>query len=319
MHFSALAASYPVALRFLQRVSPVEFFEVGEQTPGIGAHTQTPLVHHFLLHRVAAAQAQPLAHLVVGEHRAERRTPIHHRVAQVGYAPVHESVAFLARVHGVPFGCRELQLLGAGRMQPLGAVSVEMGRKLGHGACGIGRSVVVAFEHALERPLRPLVVRRVAGAYLAAPVVAETYLLQLRAVARYVVDSGLLRMLSRLYGILLGRQAVGVVAHRVKHVESAQAFVTRIYVAGYVAQRMTHMQACARRVGEHVEYIEFRTRRVLAHTVYLLVAPILLQARFYLLRIVVHYLCGVEMDISVRYASGERKHAFYGPARTFGH
>ena len=42
------------------------------------------------------------------------------------------------------------------------------------------------------------------------------------------------RVLACLYGVLFGRQPVGVIAHGVEHVVAAQALVSGINVAGYV-------------------------------------------------------------------------------------
>ena len=46
------------------------------------------------------------------------------------------------------------------------------------------------------------------GAHLAVPVKAETYLVQLLAIAVNVLEGGLLGVLTCLYGILLGRQTI---------------------------------------------------------------------------------------------------------------
>ena len=63
-------------------------------------------------------------------------------------------------------------------------------------------------------------------------------------------------MLARLDGILLGRQAEGVVAHWVQHVEAAEPLVAGKNVRGDVAQGMADVQSRARRVREHVQDIE---------------------------------------------------------------
>ena len=59
-------------------------------------------------------------------------------------------------------------------------------------------------------------------------------------------------MLAGLHGILLGRQAEGVVAHGVQHILALHAVIARYHIGGEIAQRMADMQALARRVGEHV-------------------------------------------------------------------
>ena len=95
-------------------------------------------------------------------------------------------------------------------------------------------------------------------------------------------------MLPRLDSILLGGQTVGIVAHGMKHVESLQALEAGIYVGSYVAEGMTYVKTGTRRVGKHVEHVIFRPRRVYFGTIGIIVAPILLPARFYISVIVVH-------------------------------
>ena len=102
-----------------------------------------------------------------------------------------------------------------------------------------------------------MVILGVAGAHLALPVEAEADLVELFAVAGYVLLGGHSGVLSGLYGILLGGQAVGIVAHGVEHVEALRTLVARIDVRGDVAQRVAYVQAGSRGIGEHVEHVEF--------------------------------------------------------------
>ncbi|CDC24623.1 unknown [Prevotella sp. CAG:386] len=90
-----------------------------------------------------------------------------------------------------------------------------------------------------------MVILRVAGTNLTVPIETETYLVELLAVAVDVSHGCYLWMLTGLDGILLGWQTVCVVTHWVKHVESVQALVAGIDVAGYIAQGMAYMQACS--------------------------------------------------------------------------
>ena len=149
--------------------------------------------------------------------------------------------------------------------------------------------VVIAIEHFDERPLRPLVICRVASAYLAVPIVAETYLVELFAVTVDIFLGCHLGMLPRLYGILLGRQAVCVIPHGVQHIKAVQAFVTRINVRSYVAQRMPNVQPRPRRVWEHIEHIKLRSRVIDFGFISIVFFPILLPALFYFLEIIFHY------------------------------
>ena len=122
----------------------------------------------------------------------------------------------------------------------------------------------------------PVVICRVAGAHFAVPVVAETNLVELLAIAVDIVHGSHLGVLTGLNGILFGRQAIGVVAHGMQHVETLQAFVARIDVACNVAERVTYVQSGAAWIGEHVEHIEFRARVVNLSLVDFIVFPVFL-------------------------------------------
>ena len=111
-------------------------------------------------------------------------------------------------------------------MYTLGAMLFKMIHKVGDRHSLVLLGVIVALHHLHERPLRPFVEFRIACTHLTVPVVAETYLVELAAVTRYIVGGSLFRMLTCLYGILLGRKSVSVIAHRVEHIETLQTFIT---------------------------------------------------------------------------------------------
>src|SRR5438046_3167168 len=69
-------------------------------------------------------------------------------------------------------------------------------------------------------------------------------------------------MLAGLDRILLGWQAEGVPPDRMQNIETAEAFVARDDVGRGVAFRVPNVQTCAARVGEHVEHIVLRPRRI---------------------------------------------------------
>ncbi len=120
-------------------------------------------------------------------------------------------------------------------MDAFGAFFLEMGHEFRNRLCFVELGVVVALHHLHESPLGPLVELRVAGAHLTVPVIAETYAVELLTVAGYVIGSGFLRVLSGLDGILLCGETVGIVAHRMEHIEALQALVARVDVRGDVA------------------------------------------------------------------------------------
>ena len=54
-HLGAFAATYPVTLGLFERIRPVQIVQSAQKSLGVGRHSQAPLVHHFLLHGIAAA------------------------------------------------------------------------------------------------------------------------------------------------------------------------------------------------------------------------------------------------------------------------
>ena len=135
-----------------------------------------------------------------------------------------------------------------------------------------------------------MVVVGVTSAHLTIPVERETYLVELLTIVVDISHSGHLRVLTCLNGILLSGKSVGVVAHRVEHVESVETLVACIDIACYVAKRVTNMKTCARRVGEHVEHIEFLAFRVLSDLVGLLFNPVFLPSFLDVSKVVFHYI-----------------------------
>ena len=142
--------------------------------------------------------------------------------------------------------------------------------------------------HLQKCPLCPLVVLRLTGAYLAVPIVAETNLIHLLAVACDVLLCCYGRVLTRLNGILLGRQTKSVVTHWVQDIKAAQTLVTRVDIRCDITQRVTNMQTCSRRIGEHIQNIEFGAAVIDLHMVGLALLPLLLPFGFDLFEVVFH-------------------------------
>ena len=281
-------AADPVALDLLERIAPGELVQPVEHALGVGRDAQEPLLHAFLLDGVAAAHRQAVAHLVVGQHGAELGAPVDHRVGAVGEAVVLQHLLLAGLVPAVPLGGREAHIDGAGGVEALAAVFGECLDELGDGARLMGIVAVVVVVHLEERPLRPLVIGRVAGADFALPVEREADLVQLLAVAGDVALGGDGGVLARLDGVLLGGETERVVAHGVQDVEALEPLVARIDVRGDVPQRMPHVQACPRGVGEHVEDVVFGPRGVGGHLVGAALLPALLPLGFDLSEIVFH-------------------------------
>ena len=109
-----------------------------------------------------------------------------------------------------------------------------------------------------EDPLRPPEVFWIGGGQLARPIVAEAQRLDL---AREVGDVGLggdPRVLAGFHRVLLGRKTKRIPPHRMQHVEALSPAIACQDICRRVALGMPDMQTCPRRVGEHVENVEFR-------------------------------------------------------------
>ena len=95
--------------------------------------------------------------------------------------------------------------------------------------------IIPTIEQLTEDPLCPFVVIRVRGAYLSAPIKGEAHLVELGAIAADILLGGLAGVLPRLNGVLLGRQAKGIISLGVQHIEPLVTFVSRDYIAGDIA------------------------------------------------------------------------------------
>ena len=273
LHFRTFGAANPVALRLFNRVAPVHRFQSVEQSLCVSRNAQAPL-HRFLLHHgEAAAHRNAVHHLVVGEHRAELRAPVYHCFAEIGDAVVHQHVVLLFLAHGLPLLGGKAEFFAAGGMQARRTLFLktlhEMANRHGLAAlCAVER-----IEHLAERPLRPMIITRLAGAYLAVPVERKANLVQLFAVAGNILLRGFGGVLSRLNGVLLSGQSVGIVTHRVQHVKTLQAFIAGVNIRSDVTERMSHVQSCARGVGEHIQHVVFRFRLILFNVIGFILGP----------------------------------------------
>ena len=110
-----------------------------------------------------------------------------------------------------------------------------------------------------EHFLLVLVVSRVAGRDLAAPVERQAHRFELRLHRRDIVVGPLFGMDLALYGGVLRGQAKGVPAHWMQHIHPHRAFVPRDHIAHRVIAHMAHMDA-PRRIGEHFQHVVFRAR-----------------------------------------------------------
>ena len=304
LNLGTFASTNPVLLGFLDALAPLDGFQTVQQTLAIGTDTQAPLAHLLLFHRVAATLTHTVHHLVVGQHGAQSWTPVHHRFAHEGQTVVHQHVALFFGVPAPPLLCGKTQFFRTGNV-PIACsffLKVLYEHFNGHGLlCLVTEETI---KHFLESPLRPLVVIGRASTHLAVPVEAEPYLVQLFSITIDVGKGGFLGVLTGLDGILLCRQTVCVIPHRIQHVETLQTLVACIDVAGDVAKRMTYVQTSTAWVGEHIQYVELLSVLVLSHVVGLLFHPPLVPLLLNLSEIVFfchreylyYYICAAKLQ-----------------------
>ena len=129
-----------------------------------------------------------------------------------------------------------------------------------------------------EKRLLMLVIARIAGCEFARPVERQAHRFELRAHRVDVGVSPCRRMRGALHRGGFRRQAEGVPAHRMQHVETAGALVARYHVAHRVIADVAHMDA-AGGVRKHLQRVVFRTRVRLRRLEGVAVAPDLLPCR----------------------------------------
>ena len=235
IHFRALAAPDPIPLHLLERIAPVDGVQVRKQFLREGGDAQHPLAHRLADDGEAADLALAVNDLLVRQHGAEFRAPVHGRFAHVGETlgiPERPLLFRRGAVRRQFQRCHRLRLVRF-RVEPR----------------------IVQLE---KNPLRPLEILHVRGGDFTGPIVAEAEALDL---AREVFDVRLgrhARMLAGLHGVLLGGQAEGVPTHGMQHIETGRPAIARQNVRGGVALRMPDVQPRAAGVGEHVENIKLR-------------------------------------------------------------
>ena len=182
-----------------------------------------------------------------------------------GFRPVDlvETFQQLLREGGLVNDPLHHVLLDHGIAAPLGLavddlVVAEHGAQLlapvhGHlNALGVARLVEL-----LEDPLRPLIEGRVGRGDHLRPVVIEAKLLQLSGEGLNVLLGKSVGMMTGIHGVLLRRQAEGVIAHGVQHVVALHPLHAGDDIRRRVALGMTRVQADAGGIREHIQHIVF--------------------------------------------------------------
>ena len=97
----------------------------------------------FLHHRISATDGETFAYLVVGEHRAQFGTPVHHCIAQISDSIVHKHVAFCFLIFGIPLVGGKRHVVRACGVGSFGAVGFEVLYKLFDRFSTVGAAVVI--------------------------------------------------------------------------------------------------------------------------------------------------------------------------------
>ncbi len=204
-----------------------------EQSFGVRGDPQHPLPQRNAFDRMAAAFALAVLDFFVGQHRPQRRAPIHQRVVLVGQpvrvAILRDRIAVALRLDFV--GNRQF-----GDRPPFLLLGIEPG----------------VVQHQKD-PLGPAKVVLVGRRHHAVPVVAETEHLQLPS---EVVDVPLRldpRMLAGLDRVFFGRQSEGVEAHRMQDTFAPHPGESGNDVGRRVALGMPDVQPVAAGIREHVQ------------------------------------------------------------------
>ncbi len=132
-HFGAAGFAYPVFLHFLGALGPVQLVNAGQQAFGVFGDFQHPLAHGLAYHRVVAHLGMAVDDLLVGQHRAQLRTPVHRLFRLIGQAflielgeyPLRPLVVFwvggvdlavpvVAEAEGFELFAEDLYILGGG-------------------------------------------------------------------------------------------------------------------------------------------------------------------------------------------------------------
>ena len=189
---------------------------------------------------MAAALAHAADHLFVGEHRAQRGAPVDRSLRLIGQSMGIAILRDRRRAGRCDFG-------GDGQFGDRPALL-------------LGR-VEPSVEEDEEDPLRPADILRVGRRHHPLPVVAEAEHLELAGEGGDVSLGALPWRRAGADGVLLGRQAEGVEAHRVHHRRAPHPLEPRDDVGRGVALRVADVQSVAARVGEHVEHVGLAGRR----------------------------------------------------------
>ena len=123
---------------------------------------------------MSAPFAHAILHFIIGEHGAERRTPVHPSFAQVREAEAQQDLLLDLFLERLPFavgeGAQRFFFLVAGDgtfILSAPSLFLKARDQFADRFCFLRHVIIPTIEELQEDPLRPLVVGRVARAHLA--------------------------------------------------------------------------------------------------------------------------------------------------------
>ena len=233
VNLGTAGATNPIALHGLDLVRPVQQLQIIDQAVGVSGDAHHPLAQPLAEHReVTTLRTAFGGHFLIGQHSAETRAPVDHRIRLVDQAELIHSFALL----GLAELSVDATVLGshlAGLQQRNQLID----------ATGL---LLILIEPGVvnlqENPLRPLVVVLVGGRENTAAVMAQAKAAEL---AFHVADIRFRRHARVRTGLdceLLRRQPEGVVAQGMQHVCALHAVEAREDVGGDVTQWVAYVQ-----------------------------------------------------------------------------
>ena len=248
----SFGAPDPVALHDAHLLGPVDGVEVVDEPVGVRGDAHHPLAQAPFEDGEVPPLGAPLGgHFLVGQDGSQAGAPIDGGLADVRQAVPVEHLALLAFVE---LGPRTAVVEGSrARIEGRAQLRDGAGRSPSAAVAPLGLGVEPGVVDLQEDPLRPADVVDVGGGQGAPRVVRQSDPAELASHVRDVLLGRDARVLPGLHGVLFGGQAEGVVSHGVQDVLPEHPLVARDGVGGDVSERVAHVQALARGVGEHVE------------------------------------------------------------------
>ncbi len=225
IHQRPFTLTYPVALHLFHTLTEIHPLQSFQKTIGKCGDAQEPLPHAYAFHRMTAALAQSVLHLIVGQHRSQRFAPPYFRMIEISETELHEKTLTLLVRHRLPFIGANICITTVKGDQARAAFLFEEGNERIDRRGGIAEGIIPAIEELHEYPLCPFIVLGITSLHLTAPVVAEAHALQLLPEVGDVLLGSHGGMLTGLDGILLGGESERVEAHGMEHVKALQALV----------------------------------------------------------------------------------------------